>query len=126
MTKIYYKVLTSARKSASLLENHGFSTYYPVRKWTRAKVRGTPLFVFDNLEDAKFFAGGDSKLIKRCYIKKSRSKYLGRLAGFGCVWPAVNPTAAGWRKQWKKDLKEGICLTPIKGTVFASQVFCVE
>jgi len=69
----HYKVVY--RETDRLESYAGVATIvYEVGKWTRPQIKGSKLFVFDNLQDAKTFDHGAFRLnpcraIYRCHVR---------------------------------------------------------
>lgn len=81
--KKYYKVVTQSHKSCVISTYSLYNKYciqYKINEFVNSKL-GLPLYVFDNLNAAKFFAnygvGGKQVKIYECEVTKPRKiKYL--------------------------------------------------
>lgn len=90
--KIYYKVVDNNHESAVAEEYNmpgNFIVKYTVGKWVKPRVKGTKLFVFDDLTAAKSFLqnrwhGG---FVYKCKIKNPiKPKYIAELANIENFW----------------------------------------
>ena len=86
---MYYKVVKKSGLRSARTSERGFTTYYKVGEWISSPFKGSKLFVFDDLGQAKnfmygFFAGADEEIYE-CEVKgvyKGRTKFLATFSDF--------------------------------------------
>ncbi len=132
--KTYYKVIRTTRKSVL---NTAMPVTYPINKWATPRIKGTPLMVFESFDFADKFKASqagrvppitDSLIIVPCHIKKMRSKVS------WLNWNIDSIDRVGLMTFWKRcknhrtlDFYPGSAFNNfVPGTVFASEVKCLE
>jgi len=123
MSKTYYKVTDENLQSAmSHMLHSDLVVSYSVGKWTRPKIVGTKLMVFDNYNNIN--CKGLFKIIWRVEVEKpSKNGFF--VNGIWCR--EETPMSIFWEKlRLKLKKKKYTPDIPPKGTVFCSAVKLIE
>ena len=78
LPKVYYKVVSTYHNLSILCWK--YRIHYIVGQWVYPNLRGTKIFVFDNLEEAKKFAGN----IYECEVINPTPGHKYNLFAYGC------------------------------------------
>lgn len=130
--KIYYKAIRSNRHSVL---NTAMPVTYPANKWAKPRIKGTPLMVFEHREQAEKFVSGQvdrvpslSLIVVPCHIKKMRNKV--KWLNWNIDLMNRNDIMAFWRCRTRSQIEKFYQYSAfdnfIQGTVFASEVKCLE
>jgi len=74
--KVYYKVLSPGQMSYCQGQPEELTIHYKEGEWTYPKIKGTNLFICDNMEAVFFWKGSDNLEIWKVEVKRPNKKGL--------------------------------------------------
>ena len=116
-----WKVLTNGRYSCSA--NAEIALHYPVGVTVRPEKDMPPLFAFKTKEQAEDWTSQSNYLIVPCRVKLSRTKFKYMIDG---GWYMLKENLMRIWKRRPSNLYYSNWTSPPDGTIFCSQITCLE